>query len=198
MIVYFDGGSYKKEGKKDKRKFVATYGVLFHNGGEQPLEKKGKAEYPMEYVGLHEYFAFLHSYQLVKSTGVNPKAVSYYTDCKNIAYAQTLLHTENYRVGAKQNFLNFFDKALAAVGMENQREEILDCLSNARFVKVKAHRKTVDNLRVDYLSKMASSERKPISYHKFLGCSFFRYAENEIIRFNLPFMPDKSSPEMCI
>lgn len=203
MIIYFDGGQNagpKNTNNKDKC-VVSTYGVLLHNGKEEPIEKNGKYVLPIKYISIYEHIAFLEAFKVIKENNLNYKDVSFYTDSEDIAYAQTYLHNDNFMNIKADKFLVYLNQALYLLDMENNKEEVIDCLLNSRFIKLKSHTKksSVDNVRVDYLAKSAFKDEKPISYEKFLTCSFFKYTGvNEVIEFNLPFMSKNNTSTIRI
>lgn len=194
MIIYCDGGLYfppKNTAKKDKTVTV-TYGVLFHCGSENPIEKSGKYQLSLQYQSVYEHIAFLESFRLLKENQIDYKKVSFFTDSEDIAYAQTYLHKENYSNKKSEAFLAQLDLALHVLSLEHYKQEVIDCLLNSRFQKIKSHTKkfTVDNIRVDYLAKSAFSASEPISYHEFLKCSFYKHkSPEETVAFTLPFVP---------
>lgn len=194
MIIYFDGGQNagpKNIPRKDKC-VTSTYGVLLHNGQEEPIEKHGKYVIPLKYNSIYEHIAFLEAFKVIKENNLNYKEVSFYTDSEDIAYAQTYLHKDNFMNIKADKFLVHLNQALDLLDMKKNKDEIIDCLLNSRFFKLKSHTKkfTVDNVRVDYLAKSAFKEENPISYEKFIACSFFKHSSlNDCVSFNLPFMP---------
>lgn len=203
MIIYCDGGLYfppKNTARKD-RTVTVTYGVLFHCGYDEPIETSGKYELSLKYQSIYEHIAFLESFKLLKDNNIDYKKVSFFTDSEDIGYAQTYLHKDNYATTRCEKFLNELGMALHVLSMEHYKEEVIDCLLNSTFHKIKSHTKnfTVDNMRVDYLSKLAFNEKKPLSYQNFLECSFFKYKTvDSVVSFNLPFMPKEPGTSIKI
>lgn len=199
MIIYFDGGYYSKTNPYTN-KSTNTYGILFHIGESDPIEKFGFYPAPINMIGYHEEIAFVEAFCLIRELNKDYKNITFYTDNEIIANGNFILHDNNYKKTKKENFLNRIDLVLKFLNKSELKTEIIDCLLNSRFQKIKAHKNTVDNLRVDYLAKMENltSDNK-MSYQNFLACSFERFNEyGKPIITNLPFMPDNNSRKIRV
>jgi ribonuclease HI len=191
MILYFDGASYGHI--KDTNETLLTYGVLLHNKDNEPIEAYGQHAVTHVNKMKHEYIAFLESFKLLKKNGLDYRKVSFYTDSEEIANAQLLLHSENNMVLKKEKFLITLKHAVKFLKMSKDMDEIIDCLSNSRFVKVKSHNQTVDNIRVDHLTRSAYKKTKPKKYKDFLKCisvsgvglPFVHNKENNILKMKI-------------
>jgi len=169
MIIYFDGASYGFV--KDSNKLLLTYGVLLHNGSEEPVEIHGKHLVARHYKGNHEMIAFLESFKLLKEQNIDCKKVSFYTDSQEMVDAQFILHPENNKELRKDKFLVSLKHSLKLLKITDSLDEVIDCLLNSRFVKIKGHNNTVDNIRVDHLTRHAYKNTTPKKYDDFLKCT---------------------------
>lgn len=189
MIVYCDGSQYKNT-------LILSYGVLLHKGEEYPIEISGFHKIPRNMLSYHEEVAFVEALLLLKRENISYKNVSFYSDSENIINAGFWLEKNNYTSEKKVFIENIMKKVLNFLDQSDMLDEVLDCLKNSRFQKVKSHSKntSIDNIRVDYLSKNAQKNER-LSYQQFLACSFETFDKKGIpILSNLPFMPqDKTN-----
>lgn len=197
VIIYFDGGAYKNS-RENKDECLLSYGILMHSGNEDPIESYGEYHAHMMNSGRHEYLAFVESYKIIKQYNINFKDVYFYTDCYDLAFSNMYLHKENYNSTQKRKLLENIYKIAQMLKMTDHYEDIIQCLEEAQFNKIKAHDSTIDNIRVDYLSKMAHKNEVPLCYKKFLECAFKKYTENGLEITNLPFMPDNQTNKIKI
>lgn len=179
MIIYFDGSRFNEhqpDTPYKKRTLCMAYGIVLHQGSDDPIENMGKYIMPVRYDGLHEYIAFLEAFKLLKEHSIDYQKVSFFTDSEEIAYAQLFLHSDNYRTSMQEQTINAFDKAIKLLGMEDMVDEVFDCLNNCRFTKLKSHSGIIDNMRVDYLARKAYEEIEPMPYKEYIQ------------RYDLPFV----------
>lgn len=156
MVIYFDGGCFKDPNNKGfgkHRTICISYGIVLHCNEQDPVEANGGYTMKCSFDSMHEHIAFLEAFKLLKSRNIDYKKVSFYTDAQEVAYAQSFLHKENYHPYQKEKLIGNLNKCIKLLGIEKYKEEILDCLNNSLFIKVKGHNGLIDNLRVDYLAR---------------------------------------------
>jgi ribonuclease HI len=195
MIIYFDGAEYRQ-----KNNVILSYGVLFHGGQEKPIETSGFYELGRNMLGVHEEVAFVEAFLLLKKENISYKEVSFYSDSETLVNASFWLEEKNYVPSKKLFIENIMKRVLKNINKLEIFDEVMDCLKNSRFQKVKAHKKntSIDNIRVDYLAKNYKKENI-LCYEEFLTCSFETFNNQGIPTLtNLPFMPKNKTHKIRV
>lgn len=152
MVLYIDGSRRALP----KRTSAIGWGlVALHNGHH--IEHTGGLLVNNEACGDHEMFALVEGVRFALTAGVPFDQLSVFSDDETVAYGAQALHPGNYcqdKARALTERLNRVTNRLGAP--DTLRHAVLECLTTSRFVKVKAHRRTVYQNRADYLAKKAS------------------------------------------
>lgn len=148
-VVFFDGG-YKGN--------HASFGIRLFKDGETH-EWSGKR--CATYAGSHEVLAFIETCVKLRELSISPTDVAIYTDDDFIAYAG--LNLSNYRI-KHESLVRLCKKYFP----KDAYELSMAYLNSSRIHKVKSHSNVVDNVRVHYLARSAMSNKRPLSYDKWI------------------------------
>lgn len=149
MIIFCDGSSSKIKHEH----YVVSWGIKIEHS-VHGCEIWGTQEVDWRLHGCHESFAFIESVVQANARGAKPEEVVFYTDDEAVAYGAYDRSTGWEFNGRKADFdhrLNLLSGFYSDETLNLVREYSL----KSRFVKVKGHKKTVNNLRVDYLAAQA-------------------------------------------
>ena len=158
IVLYVDGSSTYYSGKNKpgnyNKTFIHGWGVVAHHG-DTSVEFQGCRLVKSHQVGWYEISAFIEGFLYAKSHGFKNDQMSFYTDDESVAYVGQFRRT-----GRGASYTVFQEKLEQICkefypNVEGLCEELLQCLEEARFTKVKGHATCVYNLRVDYLAKYA-------------------------------------------
>lgn len=195
MVVYIDGsrrtvprGTFSEHPMYSD---VLGWGMVVLRD-DTMVELSGAIPVPRKAEGEHEMLAFVEAVRYIRNTGVPFNSVSIFTDDLNIAYAAQALHPDNFRQTEAGKIRRSVALVCSLVGDADLEAAVLECLMNSRFIKLKAHRFTVYNNRVDYLAAQASLRLTGVpapvkSYEKWLSRGFQYYTEEGAQRWHAPF-----------
>jgi ribonuclease HI len=197
MIIYMDGSSVRVTNTRKQKDWLLSWGMIVQHDDET-VEQHGHVEnVGSMYRGFHEMLAFAEAVRYVKHKKVPFKDVSFFTDDEWVVKAQFVLHPHNYcesratEVKARvMQFVNqFFPSTLY--------DDMLACLREARFTKVKGHEDTVYNLRVDYLAAYARKLKMGMDeefqhFEQWLA-NGFKFFNTKLQRYDVWYAPFASS-----
>jgi ribonuclease HI len=154
ITIFMDGSAIKQD--PAKHEYVLSWGMVA-NHDDQTTEKFGHFNnVPMNYNIFHETVAFIEAMRYAKGRGFAFNEMSFYTDDLLLTHAGFMLHPGNFVATEdvhrlKKNIARlctrYYDDATYC--------DAVECLSTARFTKVKGHQRTIYNLRADYLARHA-------------------------------------------
>jgi ribonuclease HI len=156
MIIYMDGGCVQtRNNPSGDKAWLLTWGMVVHHNDETKEFHGSASEVHHRFNGFHELMAFAEAVRYIKHLNIPFDQVSFYTDDDVITQTNDGWDPMKYEK-AKNRFMmlvnEFYPTALY--------DDMIECWENARFTKVKSHRNTVYNLRVDYLCSHARSLAK--------------------------------------
>lgn len=193
IIMHVDGSSTKYPGAN----YQYSWGIVAEHDdqtveilGQMPVSKEDNSNGANPF----EAVAWVKAYLYAKEQGFKPEEMAFYTDDAQIAYAQFFLHHPNNQGNGRVKLCEFLRKICSTFFYPELYDELLYCLTKARFIKVKGHRDTIYNLRVDYLAKIArDTTKQPLPFEEWLSKGFLNYTENGPFMWLAPFARTKEA-----
>jgi ribonuclease HI len=154
MIVFMDGSG--QQTPNAFKRWTLSWGLVAHHNDTTVELHGGTADAPQQFCGFHEMMAFAEAVNYVKRSKVPYCDVSFFTDDEWVVNAAFALHKDNWVStetvdGIHNRLMMFVNEFYPSV----MYDDMVECLRQARFTKVKGHEDTVYNLRVDYLAAHA-------------------------------------------
>jgi ribonuclease HI len=186
MIIYMDGSGTQDIGFKKR---LLSWGLVVHHNDETTELHGCLREVPQQFEGFHELLAFAEAVRYVRYMKVPFEQVSFYTDDDVITRTSDGNSWEKIEK-AKNRLMMLVNEFYPSTVYD----DMMECWEKSRFTKVKGHRDTVYNLRVDYLAAharktAAGAKNTLLTFEKWLaeGVRFYDYKNEKFDVWYAPF-----------
>ena len=150
VTIFIDGSSTRIK----HNNYVISWGMIVSHDGNKSEHYGSNVSNNKMVAGNHELLAFIEGYLWLKSHNFKNHEISFYSDDESVSYGGYWL-TDSSHYSRSESLVRRLKLVRDNFYPYVNFEELLDCLKESRFSKVKGHAKCVNNLRVDYLAKFA-------------------------------------------
>lgn len=151
MVIYCDGGAQRQS----HNRHILSWGIRVE--GEEVAEIRGHIEVGFGHHHCHETVAFIEAVLFCRARGYTPNEATFVTDDETLVYG-AFGSDCGWEFGKRHETLERQLELAAGLYSVDTVNVAREYIKGSRFIKVKGHKSTVNNLRVDYLAAQARKE----------------------------------------